>query len=168
MNDNKNTVEVDEIYKDYDPSISLKGTVSRLLDGIPNKYIAGLKQIKLTNATGLNHKRKRQKVRSRNKKIAIRKSRGLYHHNSKNNPAWIEIFVDNTLEIWPKLLFRIPVFRDMAISDVLFHELGHHIYETQAPEYNDIENVADKRRAKLNIIYFKKRYWYFAPFVFIL
>ena len=168
MTENTHVVAIEEVYQSYSPPVSVERTVSRLLAGIPNKYLAGLKRVVLRDAGGLSHDRRRQKTRSRKRKVAIRGSLGLYHRKWLNNPAWIEIFVDNVLAEWPTWVIRIPLCRDIAFSRVLFHELGHHIHRTQAPEYKEREDVADKWKVKLNSHYIRRRYWYLVPLFYLL
>ena len=168
MTENTHVVTIEEVYKNYSPPVSAKRTVSRLLSGIPNKYLAGLRTVVLADAGGLGHNRRRRKTRSRKRKVAVRECGGLYHRKSQNKPAWIEIFVDNLLAEWPTWVLWIPICRDLAFSEVLFHELGHHIHRTQAPEYKEREDVADKWRIKLNGYYIKRRYWYLVPLLYLI
>jgi hypothetical protein len=49
----------------------------------------------------------------------------------------------------------------MVLGEVLFHEIGHHIHYTQAPEFREREDVAEDWKKRLSKIYFRKRYWYF-------
>jgi len=141
-------------------------TVSRLLCGIPGKYVSGIKTVVLTNAGGLSHDRRKQKTLSRKRKVLIRESRGLYHQKWQNEPAWIEVFVDNICQGWPSWLLRIPFLLDLAFADMVFHELGHHIQKTQVPEFKEREDVADKWSKRLSRHYFWRRYWYLMPLLF--
>jgi hypothetical protein len=47
----------------------------------------------------------------------------------------------------------------MRFSYTLYHELGHHIHETQRPEYRERENVADTYAFRLLRRYWLRR-WY--------
>ena len=85
--------------------------------------------------------------------------RGLYHAQWKGTPAWIEMFVNNIVEAFPPMLFRVPLFRDMVFAEVLYHEVGHHIHRTVRPEYQEREDVADKWRGVLWWSFFRRRYW---------
>ena len=163
MIENIHEVQIQEVYKNYIPPVAALEIVDRLISGIPNKYLSGLKSIVLRNAGGLSHDRSRAKTWSRKRKVAIRKCRGLYHEKCRSAPAWIEIFVDNLLDSYPASLLHIRLFRDAAFSDVLFHEIGHHIHKTQSPKYKEREDVAEDWNKKLARQYFRKQYWYLVP-----
>ena len=167
MGDNHGII-IQDAYRDFVPPVNAQRTVGHLLSGIPRKYLSGIKAVVLTNAGGLGHDRRKQKTRSRKRKVLIRESRGLYHQEWHNEPAWIEVFVDNVCQGWPSWLLRIPFFRDLAFADVVFHELGHHIQKTQVPEFKEREDVADKWSKRLSRHYFLRRYWYFMPLLFVL
>lgn len=92
----------------------------------------------------------------------------MYNQASKDAPAWIEIFVDNCTRSLPRSSLRVPVFADMVLGEVLFHEIGHHIHYTQAPEFREREDVAEDWKKRLSKIYFRKRYWYFLPIAYML
>jgi len=161
-------ITIREAYKDYTPPVPAAEIVDRLLSGLPPKRLIGLKTVVLTNAAGLSHDERRAKTWSRKRKVRIRECRGLYHQEWKNEPAWIELFVDSILQIWPRATLRIPLLRDLAFSDVLFHELGHHIHKTQAPEYKEREDVAEDWERRLDRYYYRRKYWYLAPLFLVL
>jgi len=157
-------VEIVEAYRTYSPPAWVRATVDRILSGIPAGRLSGLRTVVLTDAVGLNHDRRREKTRSRKKKIKIRESLGLYHHKWKSEPAWIELFVDNIVPWYGKTTW-LRFMRDWAIGEVLTHEIGHHIHSTNAPEFREREDVADKWTGKLLVPYLTRRYWYFFPLV---
>jgi hypothetical protein len=107
---NRERVQILENYKDYEPPAWVRATVSRLINGIPEKYVNGLKIISLSNSGVLNHSRKRQKTYSRKRKVAIRECRGLYYQKWHGQPAYIELFVDKIFQGWPKILFNLNFF----------------------------------------------------------
>jgi len=94
--------------------------------------------------------------------------RALYHEKWKGEPAWIEIFVDNLLEGQPTWLLFVPLFRDIVFSEVLFHELGHHIHKTLAPSHTEREDLAEKWKRRLEHHYYRRTYWYLAPLAVLL
>lgn len=94
-------VIIQDAYRDFVPPVNAQRIVDCLLSEIPVKYVCGIKTVVLTNAGGLSHERRKQKTRSRKRKVLIRESRGLYHQEWHNEPAWIEIFVDNLCQGWP-------------------------------------------------------------------
>jgi hypothetical protein len=58
----------------------------------------------------------------------------------------------------PHWYLRVPVVRDILLSSVLFHEIGHHIHATAQPEFREKEDVADKWKSKLQRRYLRGRY----------
>lgn len=71
--------------------------------------------------------------------------------------------MDKTIEDYPRWLLCLGVVRDSLIAKVLFHEWGHHLHYTQAPEFRDKEDVADEWARKLSRSYLRRRYWYLIP-----
>ncbi len=163
----KHNVIIREAYKNYMPPVAAKQTINILLSRLPQNYLHGLHEVVLTNSAGLNRNRRRGKTISRKQKVAIAECSGLYHQKWHNHEAYIEIFVDTVIDGFPSILIRIPFFRDMAFSRVLFHELGHHLHKTQAPEYREREDVADNWERKLTKYYFRNKYWYLMPILYI-
>ena len=146
-------------FSDYEPPFDVASTTRHLLDSVPRKYLAGLSAVVLTNAGALPRKRRNNTIKARQRKSRLGAAAGLYHPAAKGNRAWIEIFVDNTLSGWEKgLLLRVPFIREGKLSDVLFHEIGHHIHRTARPEYREKEDVADVWKVRLQRNYHKQRY----------
>jgi len=142
--------------------------MARLLGGTPSKYLSGLKTVVLTDAAGLNHEQRRAKTLSRGKKVPIRRCRGLYHHATRAEPAWIELSIDNIVLYYPFMMLRVPFFADMVSGEVFFHELGHHIHNTQAPEFREREDVAENWKKRLGKPYYRRTYWYWLPIAYLL
>jgi hypothetical protein len=163
-----NSIIIREAYKEYEPPFDVAATVNRLLNGVPKKHIIGIKTVVLSSSLNLNKKVKNTKVHVRGKAYKIGECRGQYTAKWKAQPAWIEVWVDNTLRQWPKGFFHFSIFRDIAISEILFHEIGHHIHKTQAPEYKEKEDVADSWMRKLNRYYYRRQYWYLAPMLLVI
>ena len=160
ISSNKNQHEVDivESYKDYEPPNFVIHSVRKMIYVLPDNLLSGLKTVVLTNAGGLSHKRRRRKTMSRGKKVPLRDWLGVYHRKSKSNPAWIEIFIDHIVDDYPGSILYIPILREMMISKTLYHEIGHHIHLTQAPEHREKEDVADKWSIRLERYYFRKQH----------
>ena len=137
-----------------------------MLSGIPSNRLSNLNAVILTNTHALNRKKRRKKAYSIRSKIASNECLGLYCFQRRNEPAYIEILIDNILLHWPNWFLRSNFLTDLMFSDVLFHEIGHHIHATQAPEYNEKENVAEKWQKKLSRYYFWKKYWYFMALLY--
>jgi len=144
------SVRITEIYHEYTPPFAVEPIVRRMLDSVPEKYLKALSEVVLTNTSGLSRARRRSVTKSRNRKVRQATALGLYHPAWKAQPAWIEIFVDNTLRRWERgFWLGIPFIREALLSDVLFHEVGHHIHYTSRPEHKEREDVADTWKVKL-------------------
>lgn len=146
-------------FSDYVPPFEVEPMVRRMLDSVPEKYLTGLAEVVLTNASGLRRNLRRGVTRSRGRKVKIVTAGGLYHQEWQGKPAWIEIFVDNALKGWERgLWLRIPLAREGRIGDVLFHEIGHHIHSAIRPEFREREDVADVWMVRLSSNYTQKRH----------
>ena len=156
-------LEITEAYRTYTPPEWFRPTVERILGGIPPKYLAGVRTLVLTDAGGMNHNRRRAKTLSRRKKVRIVETLGLYHRQWKGEPAWIELFADNIVPYCPSTWWQFT--RDITVGRTLAHEVGHHIHATQAPEYREREDVAEKWEGRLLFPFLMRRYWYFFPLV---
>lgn len=165
---NKPKIEICESYKDFSPPSWVHQSVTRLIEVVPDKYLNRLHSITLTNVDGLNHSRRRQKTISRKRKVAVRECRGMYHYKWQGKPAHIELFVDQIIHRWPLIVLKVPLFQDLLLADVLYHELGHHIHKTTAPEYGEREDVAEDWQKKLGRDYFRQKYKWLKPFRMIL
>lgn len=142
----------------YKPPFNVTRLIERMLESVPPKYLVGLSEVVLTNASGLSRERRRSVTKSRKKKSKIVDARGLYYPAWQGRRAWIEIFVDNTLRSWEKgFWLKIPLLRDSVLDEVLFHEIGHHIHYTVRPEYREKEDVADVWKVRLQNGYYRRR-----------
>ena len=163
----KYNIEIEELYKDYECLIDFKLVINRLLSGIPVDYLAGLKKVKLNNVDILNHKERKKTTRAQGKKYRLIDCNGWYNQFWNGEPASIQILVDNVVEKIPTILLRFPLIQDMVFAMVFFHELGHHIHQTQVREYKEKELVAEEWSKKLNKYYFQRKYWYLLPAMYI-
>jgi len=151
--------EIVESYRKWTPPIGVHAAVERLIAGTPPSHLHGVKWVVLTNTAALTGARRRRKTRARRRKVALTRCRGLYHHAWRGEPAWIEIFVNKITEPLPNLLRNSEVLLDLLVGEVFFHELGHHLHSTKAPEYADPEDVADRWSTRLLRSYFRRRHW---------
>jgi hypothetical protein len=143
----------------YQPPFDPVPIIERMLKSVPPKYLVGLSEVVLTNSSGLPRGMRRSVTKARGRKVRIVEARGLYRQAWQGKPAWIQIFVDNVLKGWEKgWWLKLPFMRNMLLSDVLFHEIGHHIHYTTRPEYREKEDVADVWKVRLNDIYLRKRH----------
>src|SRR5262245_46101999 len=153
-------VEIVETYRDWTPPLEVKRAIQGMLDSIPQRYLVGLGSVVLTNASGLNHARHRAKTLRRGRKVRIATAAGLYHPSWQGRPAYIEMFLDNIFYGAPRAALSISFLRDLLLGKVLFHEIGHHIHRTSAPEFREQEDVADRWSQQLLRAYLRDRYWY--------
>ncbi len=153
-------------FSGYDPPFNVVPIVLRMLDSVPEKYLSGLGEVALTNASGLPRKLRRKATKSRGRRVKINLARGLYHQEWHGNPAWIEIFVDNTLKGWERgIWLKIPYICEDEIGDVLFHEIGHHIHHSIRPEFREREDVAEVWKVRLRRNYMQKWFLWFTRFL---
>jgi len=147
-------------YRDYAPPFEVEPIVARMLESVPSKYMLGLGEIVLTNASGLPRRLRRSVTKSRKRKASIAKARGLYYAAWQGRPAWIELFVDNILNWWGERRWslKLTFIREILIGDVLFHEIGHHIHATVRPEFREREDVADVWKVRLKKQYNRNRH----------
>lgn len=157
-------VRITEAYGCYAPPLNVTSVVHRLLAPIPNQYARGLSCVVLSNLSSQPRRRRLGKTTSRGRRIRQSRVMGLYHQKWKGQPPWIELYVDQILGRWPKWTLWIPLFRDYAIGDVLYHELGHHVHLSIRPEYREKEDVANDWQKKFMRIFFRRKYWYLIPF----
>ncbi len=154
--------EVIENYAGYTPPFNVKALTEKLIASVPSRYLHGLSRVVLTNAGELPRKLRRKMTKSRGKKVRIRTARGLYHQAWHGKPAWIEIYVDNTLSFYKRgvwrLLLYLAYFRESELGKVLFHEVGHHIDATVRPEFRESEDIADDWSTKLGRDWFRKNH----------
>jgi hypothetical protein len=122
----------------------------------------------LTNKKALSRDERRQKVWSRNRKSSLAEARGAYSKATRSSAAHVMILVDNTLSMWPAWILRAPLFGYAAISEILYHEIGHHIHLAIEPVYDGEENVAESWQRKLATRFTRKRYWFLRPILYLM
>ncbi len=93
--------------------INIEKRLRKLLKGVPNDYLVGLKMIIVLNT-----------IAHRNNKNA----NGLYIPGSKTEPPRIEIALDTLFDNFPKYFMLMPFFVNYFIAEVLYHEVGHHYH----------------------------------------
>ncbi len=135
-----------------------------MLQGCASHRVKGLHSVVLSNTSAVNRKKRRGKTWAKEKKISLTHCLGWYIPGVHRQPGNIEIIVDTIQSHYPNWIFKSNFLTDMVLSDVLFHEVGHHIHITQAPEHKCKEDVADKWQSKLSRKYFWKNYWYIIVF----
>ena len=148
-----------ENFRDFEAPVWLKPTVERLLSSLAPEHTAGLQSIVLTNAATVKGKTGRVGRR----KYHRNKCGGFYHRATRNDQAWIEVLVDNTLGRMPRFLLRIQFFRDAAVGRTLYHEIGHHLDATLGAATRAGEAAAEDWRKRLSKLHGRKRYSYLRP-----
>lgn len=153
-------VEVQENYKNYtSPKVALK-SIKRMIRYTQKEFFTGLDYINLTNTDALNRKYRRKKTKSRKRKVSLNNCEGWYVEKWGDQPAHIDLLIDNIYFDYPNWLLRVGFISDIALSPTFFHELGHHIHKTQKPEHDEREDVANRWGSRLSKQYFWKRYWH--------
>ena len=127
---------------------------------MPEKYLRGLDCVVLTNEDALSRKQRLGTLKSRKRRVRKTRVRGLYHGAWQGRPPWIEIRVDKTVSLLPKILTWIPLFRELCLGEVVYHELGHHIHACVRPEHIEKEDVADSWSHKLMGSFMRQHYWW--------
>jgi hypothetical protein len=158
--------ELVEAYRDFEPPRNFKQVIETLLAYVPPKYLVGLKTIILTNSSALSRDRRRQKTWSRNHKVRLSECGGSYSRATKSSPAIIWLYVDNIVRGLPRWMTRPPMLRYMVPSDVLYHEIGHHIHAVHKPIHEQREDVAEEWTHKLWSHFLRKHYWYLLPVLY--
>jgi hypothetical protein len=143
----------------YVPPFDVVATVEKMLETVPPKYLNGLSEVVLTNTAGLSRKQRRSMTKSRGRKVKQSASAGLYFQAWNGRPAWIQIYVDNTLRNWERgFWLKLSFYREMLLGEVLFHEIGHHIHATVRPEHREAEDVADAWKLRIYRNYLRQRH----------
>jgi hypothetical protein len=156
-------VRINEIYRNYKPPVNVARVVHRLLTRVPDQYTRGLGCIVLTDLAGQPRRNRLGKTISRGRRIHKSRVAGLYHEKWKGQSPWIELYIDQILRPCPRWILWVPFFRDFAIANTLYHELGHHVHLFISPEYREKEDVADEWRKKFMANFIRQEYWYLAP-----
>src|SRR3990170_3549768 len=162
--DKPSLVEVVERYRDYEPPLNAAAIAGRILSYVPPQYLAGLNGIVLTNMGTLSRRRMRSQASLGSKASRVL---GLYHRATKANEAWIEIFVDNIFNDWPKFALKIPLIRELALAFTINHEVGHHIQIYILKGNYEEEGVAGKWERRLSRTFVQRRFWYLWPVLYL-
>jgi hypothetical protein len=160
-------IPVYENYKGYRPPRYAHPTVAKLLSMVPPRYLCGLQSVVLTDGEAIGKGKTR---RVAGKKYARDACLGFYHAERRGEQAWIEIVVDNIVEIYsdprlPRFLSHVPVVRNVAFAYALYHELGHHLECILGAPARVGEAAAEAWQRRLLRSYFRKSYWYLVPFL---
>ena len=129
--------EIVENYRDFEPPANFRLLLEDLLDGVPAKYLVGLKSIVLANQSALTRNQRRQKIWSRNRKIRLAEVRGCYYRATRSSPATVWLYVDNILRSEKPWFRRLPILRYYEPGTVLYHEIGHIFMQSIGPSLKE-------------------------------
>jgi hypothetical protein len=158
-------MQVIEFYIDFQPPFDIKGDTEDLLRHVPERYLVGLGSIVITNSGALNRNERNRKLLSRKRKVSMSRVRGTYTAATRSESAYITLYADKITDGHTGWFIKIPLVRHLILSEVLYHEIGHHIDDQHRPEYREKEDIADDWERKLGVTFFRRRYWYLIPFV---
>jgi hypothetical protein len=159
--------QIIENYRDFAPPRQVRPLIEDLLKAVPSKYLVGLKTILLTNQKALSRDERRQKVWGRKGKQNIAEARGAYYQATRSNSAYVLLLIDNILDSAPPWILRVPHFRYVPLSEVLYHEIGHHIHAAHRPVHDGRENVAENWQKRLHQVFLRKQFWYLRPITYL-
>jgi hypothetical protein len=147
-----------EAFQGYTPPFNATKAIRRMLKVVPPKFLWGLHTVVLTNVGALSRNERERRGGTR---VKLGEALGYYNQEWNGQPARITILVDNIEKESSRRWLRLGFFRDMELSKVFFHELGHHIHRVHKPKHEEREQVAEKYSAKLSAKYME--HWYFFP-----
>lgn len=123
---------------------------------VPHEHLEGLRKVVLTNSASVLKTHKGKYVFD-GERMRAADLRGFYGNGH------VVLIMDRILDHYPEAFLIVPMIKTLAIGDVLYHEIGHHIHRLKEPGYRDKrEAVADEWRDELLLAFFKKHYWYLA------
>lgn len=148
----------------HEPPFDVAATVRRLLGSVPAKYLTGLGSVVITHSMALSSpSRKRVYRYASGRRVRIGDCPAYYQPGSGSESPHIALMMDKLLASWRPGVLRLPIFRDMAIADCLYHEIGHHVHATQRPARKDGEIVADQWRLYLFGQHWRRHYRFLRP-----
>ena len=149
-----------ESYRGYKPPCNVAKTIELLLRYVPPSDLRGFGGIVLTNASGLSRSQRHRRTAAGSHFSDVN---GLYHQGSEGQKAYVEIFVDNIFKGWPVPIARLPFVRAIILSEVLYHELGHHVQSISKIRSSNREHFAESWELKAARRFMREHYWYLRP-----
>jgi len=146
-----------ESFQAYTPPFDEKKAVRRMLRDTPRKFLYGLHSV--VRSLAKNATEKPGGV------VVLRSATlwAIYSQEWRGEPVHITILLDNLEKRMGRKWLRVGFVQDLELSEVFFHELGHHIHRVHRPEYKEREDVADNWSKKLASRFIRGRYWYMLP-----
>ncbi|MCK4830405.1 hypothetical protein KA005_82570 [bacterium] len=90
-----------------------KKRIKKLILVIPKEHLIGLEKIIIVDQ--IEDKEKREVG-------------GIYRQKYNNKPSSIELGINSIYKRMPRILFFFPFVATFSLSDVLYHEIGHHYH----------------------------------------
>jgi hypothetical protein len=151
-------IPVYENYEGYQPPPDVRATVEKLLSNLPQHYLTDLESVVLTNGACIGRGKTR---RVGGKKYVRRECLGFYHPKWKSQQAWIELVVDNivNLRLGPQtasIIASDSSHAEFGFASTLFHEIGHHLERTIGAPTRQGEAAAEAWKNRLLRSYFWK------------
>ena len=148
-----------EDFEAYVPPRWFRRTVERLLKPLDVGHTNGLEAIVLTDSARFLRRGGRASRRQKNGTPI-----GRYHPAFRGQRAWIELIVDRIIGQLPKPWWYVGFVREMAVAQVLYHEIGHHLHYSVGSAARGGEPSAEAWNKRLTHLYFRPRFWYMRPF----
>lgn len=128
-------------------------SLEHLIQATDPRFLAGLSRVIVID-TGNLTSRTRKRHTSRPGATLL----GSYHPKSRISAAKIEVFVDAIFRNRPEWIWKVGFLRELFLSRVFFHELGHHVARTIESASGDMEAHAERWRKQLARAALKRRY----------
>lgn len=152
----------------YQPQCDVLSLTREALASVPSGRLAGLESVTLRDLENLTRREKRGRPVRGGKRRSLTEVFGVYYPGDSKQAARIELFVDNIFSRGSRWMQRINFVRDLYFTRTLYHEIGHHIHSTSAPEYEDREKVAKKWQERLQRSFFQTKYRRYLPLLRVL
>lgn len=114
-------IKIVEQYEDYTPPVRVNSAVELLMSHVPPEHIKGLRKVVLTNSACVLKTHKGKYIFD-GERMRAADLRGFYGN------GYIFLIMDRILDHHLQLFLLVPMFKTLAIGEILYHELGHHIH----------------------------------------
>jgi hypothetical protein len=160
-------ISVIKQYSDRFSGLDLETSTELILGHVPPQMLHGISTILLRETSNLSRKELDRLGRTRARRPSGKSLLGAYFPATRAQAAHIELFVDQILDGWPKILLQIPILRNFLLSEVIFHEVGHHA-EFKKNNFREKERLAIQWSKRLRRRFIRQRYGYLRPFRWVL
>lgn len=138
-----------EIEKEVKIKFPFENFFNYMVSLLPYRDISGLEKIRIQN-----------KINSKLEKVN-HKTQAFYHQDKINNKGYIDIILKNIIDVSiPSYAFEIHTeIGALLISEILFHEIGHHVHykKRHGVKRKEYEKFADKYAKAGYLTYLKSR-----------